>query len=98
VEAFPAAQLRLWDLPHVGYNGDSSDALSKRQVLIDFLSNRMHLGPYKEKMEKSADALDAVLCSFAAIAVTTNHWVETQEKWPLDEGLIAVYSKVSIDL
>lgn len=97
VEAFPAAQLREWGLPHFSYNGDSPEALSNRLEIIDSLSKRIRLGLNKEKLEKSADALDSVLCSFAAIAVTTNHWMDTQGNWPLEEGLIAVHRNVGIE-
>lgn len=100
VEAYPAAQLCHWNLPHNRYNGDSSDALSRRRKIISSLCERnTRLDPrHKEKMKESADALDAVLCSVTAIAVTTNNWVEPNGNWPPDDVVISVYRGDSIDL
>lgn len=92
MEAFPAAQLRHWKIQHDGYNGNDYKASSTRRELVQFVSARITLDdPFREKLEASADALDAVLCAFAAIAVTTGKlpdWLSG----PLDsEGRIAVH-------
>jgi hypothetical protein len=73
VEAFPAAQLCQWEMEFEGYNGDSPEALSKRAMLVALLSKLIEIpdGSLRREMEHSADALDAVLCAFAAIAVST---------------------------
>jgi hypothetical protein len=68
VEAFPAAQLRHWGLPHDLYNGASGR--ERRHQLVAHLDKRLALpARYRQAMSASADALDAVLCAFAARAV-----------------------------
>ena len=61
-------------------------------MLVSALSARVVLNPFQQKLEESADALDAVLCAFAAIAVTTDNLAHLpNENYPPDEeGLIAV--------
>jgi hypothetical protein len=49
-------------------------------------------GPLREEMEDSADALDAVLCAFPAIAVSTNQLARTSI--PTEEGEIAVHKRI----
>jgi hypothetical protein len=46
----------------------------------------------REEMEDSVDVLDAVLCAFAAIAVSTNQLARTSI--PTEEGEIAVYKRI----
>lgn len=65
VEAFPAAQLWSWKLPFQRYDGPGGTAA--RQEIIRALEPRVKFGPFREVAEKSADALDAILSSFAAI-------------------------------
>jgi uncharacterized protein DUF429 len=92
-EAFPAAQLRQWNYPHAGYNGNGPGARENRDKIIAFLSTSkgLVLGTHEETLKESADALDAVLCTFAAMAVTSGNWVKPG--WtPDDEGLIAVHA------
>jgi hypothetical protein len=69
VEAFPAAQLKIWGLPFTSYNDLVPQAISNRKTIVNYLSRRLDLKDHKGKMEHSADALDAVICSFAARAV-----------------------------
>jgi hypothetical protein len=91
VEAFPAAQLCQWKMPYQGYSRDDATASSTRKDLVSQLSDRVGLGPFEGELEESADALDAVLCAFAAFAVTTDNLVcPRNADDPLDEGLIAV--------
>ncbi len=74
VEAFPAAQLRHWGLPHQQYDNGKEKASLKRQnrkKIADGTSTRFRLGQFRGILEKNADALDSVVCAFAAIAVTT---------------------------
>jgi len=70
VEAFPAAQLNIWGLPHAKYDGRSSSATAVRSTIIDALAKRMRLGSFRPTLLASADALDAVVCAFAAMAVS----------------------------
>ena len=71
VEAFPAAQLQQWALPWSGYNGTNSSALKQRERILESLAHRIAIeASAKSQLLESADALDAVLCAFAAIAVT----------------------------
>jgi hypothetical protein len=66
VEAFPAAQLWSWDLPFKKYDGNNGNNV--RQEIIRGLEPRVDLGRFRKAAEESADALDAVVASFAAIA------------------------------
>jgi hypothetical protein len=91
VEAFPAAQLCQWKMSYQGYSKDDATASSKRKNLVSQLSDRIGLSSFKGKLEESADALDAVLCAFAALGVTSDNLVRSPgADDPLDEGLIAV--------
>lgn len=93
VEAFPAAQLREWGWPFERYNAQYPEEKRNRERILENLANRIHIGSkLKETLIKSADALDAVICAFAGMAVK-----EKQIAHPLDssfaetEGWIAVY-------
>lgn len=92
VEAFPAAQLCHWKMSYQGYgkdkDGDAASSIRKR--LVSQLSRRIGLRSFETKLEESADALDSVLCAFAAFAVTTDNLADPLGANPLDEGLIAV--------
>lgn len=68
-EAFPMTQLFHWGLPHVAYNGKDAKAVKTRAEITAALDQRIHVGYFRTLVEESADALDAVLCAFAAVAV-----------------------------
>jgi hypothetical protein len=70
VEAFPAGQLCAWDLPHQRYDGPAQAAVATRTEIVGRLSARLQLGSYDPTLLAFADALDAVLCAFAAIAIS----------------------------
>jgi hypothetical protein len=67
VEAFPAAQLWSWNLPFQKYDG--LDGIDVRKEIIRRLEPRVTFRRFRKIAEESADALDAVISSFAAIAV-----------------------------
>jgi Protein of unknown function (DUF429) len=91
VEAFPAAQLRHWGLPYQGYSGDQDTA--NRQNIVEFISTIVKLDlPSQEIMLNSPDALDAVLCCFAAIAVVTDQFEPVLHN--CDDGMIAVLRSI----
>lgn len=69
VEAFPAAQLQQWTLNHRGYNGDKGAAT--RRKIVHKLRERVDFRYFEGLVLRSADALDAVLSAFAAMAVAT---------------------------
>ncbi len=94
VEAFPAAQLCHWGMEFEGYNGDSPEALLKRATLVGSLSELIEIpdGLLRKKVEQSADALDALLCAFAAVAVSTDR--PSRSLVPSDEGQIAVHERI----
>lgn len=71
VEAFPAGQLKTWGLPRISYDGSSAGATAVRTTILDGISGRVRVGPWKSTLLGSADALDAVLCSFAAVTART---------------------------
>ena len=56
------------------------------------LETRIELGNFSGMLEHCADALDAVVCAFAANAVATGHALSYAEDWLDTEGLIAVAS------
>ena len=97
VETFPAAQLRHWGWKHVAYDGDKEERRSNRGKLVASVSKLIGIpdGSLRQKMEQSADALDAVLCACAAIAVSTGALPQLLEPPDApDEGQIAVLDKL----
>ena len=93
VEAFPAAQLRQWGLPHQKYNGCEEGACAVRTTILNEISKRVQVDGFREVLCTSADALDAVLCAFAGIAVSTGKLSELpNEEFSEAEGWIAVHS------
>jgi hypothetical protein len=94
VEGFPAAQLCQWGLPHETYNGCGRAATKTRRDIIAALRTRLSIpSDLEQHMLASADALDAVVCAFAAIAVTTGHVAHPPAPAPEAhlEGWIAVH-------
>ncbi len=94
VEAFPAAQLQKWNLPYEKYNGSSPEARLAREKIVGDLRNRADFIVGEDKMLSSADALDAVICTFAAQAVTEGQLDSEREQWKEFwklEGWIAVH-------
>ena len=92
-EAFPAAQLCHWGLGYTGYNGNDPAAKSKRIVMTGEIGKVIDIPEHdRGKMEECADALDAVLCAFGAIALSTGRWIRPAEM-PRD-GMIAVHGKI----
>ncbi|MXV97283.1 MAG: DUF429 domain-containing protein [Acidimicrobiaceae bacterium] len=67
VEAFPACQLLHWRLPYSGYA--NSYPCPEREAILERVSERISMPKgLHEHCRYSADALDAVLCLFAAKA------------------------------
>jgi hypothetical protein len=77
-----------------GYNGNKTGAAAKRKELVASVSQWIEIPDdlLRKEMKMSADALDAVLCAFAAIAVMTNQLVHTPA--PGEEGAIAVHETI----
>jgi hypothetical protein len=91
-EAFPAAQLKHWKLPFQRYNHQDELGTANRKTIVAFLESRwLELGEFKQKLLDSADAIDAVLCAFAAKAVSEGE-LATQAEVFDDEGQIAVHA------
>jgi hypothetical protein len=94
VEAFPAAQLRHWGLPFVKYNGPDGNV--NRTAIIKNLEKNRGLrtnNDFRSIMLNDADALDAVLCCYAARAIVRDHLavgLPLFDAWRL-EGWIAVH-------
>ena len=66
---FPAAQLHHWELPHQGYDGPKGRSASAREEIIEGISPRIEIpDDLRKRCQESADALDSVLCLFAARA------------------------------
>ncbi|MGE3343994.1 MAG: DUF429 domain-containing protein [Vicinamibacterales bacterium] len=89
VEAFPAAQLKAWNIEAPGYS--AAEGGRARQVIVRDLAGRVELGDFRQVLEESADAIDAVLAAFAAIAVTEARLFEAPGPTALVEGWIAVH-------
>ncbi len=92
VEAFPAAQLKTWSLPFYGYNGAGPSARDERQRIVVALRERLEIGAQDcSVLLDSADALDAVLCAFAGIAVKGQALARHPQSQHCPEGWIAVH-------
>ncbi len=91
VEAFPAAQLKTWGLPFYGYNGAQPSAQEQRQRIVLGLRERLQMNGHDRLLLQSADALDAVVCAFAGIAVKAQALARRPENLHSAEGSIAVH-------
>ena len=87
VEAFPAAQLYVWGFGTRSYSRD----VEARREIVNCLRPMVELEGRSEILHSSPDALDAALCAFAAIAVTTGRLAH-QPDGPLEEDFIAVHT------
>ena len=93
-EAFPAAQLRHWSLPHAGYNGVAPETVERRFAILRGLCQRgLQLSPEHENIcYGSADALDSLVCLYAAAAVAGNNYLIELGSDAQTEGHIAVHA------
>ena len=90
VESFPAGQLRQWNLPHKGYHGPKGRAT--RSTILNAIAPRIQIpDSWYSACQESADALDSVLCLFAAIAAADNMAPIEDPAAAEHEGWIAVY-------
>lgn len=88
VEAFPAGQLRCWGLPDSGY----ANGASTRRKILQGIGNRIVLpATLRSKCLNNADALDAALCLFSAIAAVSGVAPSENTKSTETEGWIAVH-------
>jgi hypothetical protein len=86
-EAFPAAQLSQWKLPHRAYS--RTDQFQARLQIINRIKEKASITANDErKLMDNVDALDAVLAAFAAVAVAKDQALPSTAAGP--EGLIAV--------
>ena len=92
VEAFPMAQLCHWGLPYQNYRDGHELALKNRETIIKGLQGRIDLSNFQDILRGSADALDAVLCAFAAMAVIRGNLAVSPGPSAAPEGWIAVYA------
>lgn len=96
-EAFPAAQLAHWKLPYQEYSGNSKPALEIRKTIINGtkdlkgISAYIEFGQFNELTLCNADALDAVICALAAVAVKDNAVAFNPAAASKIEGWIAVH-------
>ena len=94
VEAFPAGQLREWELSHTGYTGSFPSA--ERDNILMEVSRFLEIpDPLRSCCRSNPDALDAALCLFAAraavdrlatpgdstAAATREGWIATHPRW-----------------
>lgn len=89
VEAFPACQLLEWGLEHRGYA--SSYPSPEREAVLEWISSRIEIPDgLREHCRCSPDALDAVLCLFAAKAAAEDRATVGDQAAAATEGWIAV--------
>lgn len=92
VEAFPAAQLRVWGLPHTNYADEEGRPVRAR--ILAHLEDKQHLTidpACRRDLLKSADALDALLAAFGARAAANRTLnLPRPANWKR-EGAIAVH-------
>jgi Protein of unknown function (DUF429) len=91
VEAFPAAQLCQWGLPHEAYNR-STEKEGSAPFTCKVVTDAVRACELRGMLKDSADALDAVVCAFAANAVAIGHAMTYAEDSFDTEGVIAVAS------
>jgi hypothetical protein len=92
VEAFPAAQLRQWNLPHNAYSDAGSSARAARELIVAKLSSLVVLDDFHETILDSTDALDATIAAFAAVAVSNDAVAHPPDRaFAGSEGWIAVH-------
>jgi hypothetical protein len=91
VEAFPAAQLKAWELPNMGYGLPEEKPVRAR--IVAGLEGRglMIEAGYRKQMLASPDALDAVLAAFGGRAAANRQLKHPRPaSWKI-EGAIAVH-------
>jgi len=93
VEAFPAAQLRTWGLPFDRYNGSDSAARQVRASILEGVRRRLMTNGFEALLVENADALDAVVCAFAGVAVTRARLARLPDGPFGAEGWIAVHAE-----
>lgn len=92
VEAFPAGQLYQWGIIHQQYNGEGNLADRNRKIILNQLKERLSIPDNLSLiLQKGADALDSVICAFAAIAVTKRKVAHHQQPISATEGWICVH-------
>jgi cupin 2 domain-containing protein len=97
VEAFPAAQLWTWGLPHRGYaRPEQRDA---RAVIVAGLAQRLRVdAAQRELLLDQPDALDAVLAAFGAIAAAAapmddhpaDGWIAVMEEPAMSTNMLTL--------
>jgi len=92
-EAFPAAQLRHWGLPHRGYS-EASRGATVRRLIVAALEERHELDippDLRTLCFGSADSLDVVICLYAARAVGGSMLASDLGPSARAEGWIAIH-------
>ena len=90
VEAFPAGQLHDWELEHQGY-AESGPSPNRVRILED-VSRRIEIpDSMYRRCRSNADALDAVLCLFAAKAALEGQAAVEDSAAAENEGWIATH-------
>lgn len=93
VEGYPAAQLYVWGLPYQRYSEPTDEHTLVRRTIVGGLADRITIpSHFKETLVDNADAIDAVVCSFAGIAVTSSHVHTLPGPGADTEGWISVHS------
>lgn len=99
VEAYPAAQLMAWGLKPTGYNGVKPAALVARARIVAALiaDHGLVIGDGPARLCRgSADALDAVLCAYAAKTMADGRHPRQLPAVARSEGWIVVDETPSV--
>jgi hypothetical protein len=93
VEAYPAAQLLSWGLKPTGYNGPKPAASIARRAIVEALVRERGLSASDEHlavMADRADALDAVICAYAAKVIEERRHPRRLPSVARSEGWVVV--------
>ncbi len=94
VEAYPAAALKVWGLPHRGYKGKVNAARLQASVsALQRAAEWLDLGPHEDVCRRCDDAFDAVVAALIARAAAchfTHDPSAEQRELARVEGWIAV--------
>ncbi|CAM9919062.1 unnamed protein product, partial [Phaeothamnion confervicola] len=96
VEAYPARQLKAWGIENKKYDGKKGDAPSMRHKILSQIRAMWRVkidGSDEQLMLDSADALDALICAFAARAAYLGIACKPPKNLDPREGWIAIHPR-----
>ncbi len=87
-EVYPAAALRVWDLPSTGYKASgrtgAAEAVAVREQIVELVATRcsswLDVGPIADQCVSSDHVLDALLCAVVAVAVRSGDTLAPRDR------------------